>query len=45
MLFLYYVFMNRKRKVVDDVLEEHYMEREVWERLTDMENRRFRYVY
>lgn len=46
-LFLYYFIMNRKRKVVDiDAgVEEQYMDREVWERLTDRENPRFRYVY
>ncbi|KAK7180289.1 hypothetical protein DPSP01_009451 [Paraphaeosphaeria sporulosa] len=44
-LFLYYFAMNRKRKVIEASVEEQYMDREVWERLTDKENPRFRYVY
>ena len=44
-LFLYYVYMNRRRGAVGADVEEQYMERGVWERMTDRENKRFRYVY
>ena len=44
-LFLYYVYMNRRRGGGDVDVEERYLERGVWERMTDRENKRFRYVY
>ncbi|KAJ4357953.1 uncharacterized protein N0V89_002530 [Didymosphaeria variabile] len=44
-LSAYYTFVNRKRNVVDQTLEEQYMQRDVWQRLTDRENPRFTYVY
>ncbi|KAJ4287340.1 hypothetical protein N0V90_012738 [Kalmusia sp. IMI 367209] len=45
MLFLYYVYMNRKRVESIDETEGRYMDPEVWARLTDRENSKFRYVY
>ncbi|KAK0715370.1 major facilitator superfamily domain-containing protein [Lasiosphaeris hirsuta] len=46
-LFLYYVRQNRKRNLntVDRETEEAFMSPEVWARLTDRENMRFRYSY
>jgi hypothetical protein len=37
--------MNRRRGGGDVDVEERYLERGVWERMTDRENKRFRYVY
>jgi hypothetical protein len=45
LLFLYYVWVNKKRGPVSDDTEEQYMSPEVWARLTDKENPRFRYSY
>ncbi|KAK1762510.1 allantoate permease [Phialemonium atrogriseum] len=53
-LFAYYVWENRRRGLagkrgVEDgdgvVGEDAYLEREAWARMTDRENRRFRYSY
>jgi hypothetical protein len=44
-LFLYYVWMNKRREPLSDDMEEQYMSPDVWARLTDKENPRFRYSY
>lgn len=49
-LFAYYVWQNRRRGLLgkrggDGVGEDAYLEREAWARMTDRENRRFRYSY
>ncbi|KAK1754439.1 allantoate permease [Echria macrotheca] len=44
-LFAYYVWRNRSRKASDSAIQESFMSPEVWARMTDLENKRFRYVY
>lgn len=44
-LFLYYVWQNRSRKAADKAIEAAFMSPEVWARMTDRENKRFRYTY
>ena len=45
LLFLYYVWQNKSRNSSESETEEAFMSPEVWERLTDRENKRFRYSY
>jgi len=46
LLFVWYVFQNKtRRKVTDQDTREAFMNPEVWERLTDRENKAFRYTY
>lgn len=47
LLFLYYAWQNRKRQtgVADNEAEEAFMSPEIWARLTDKENPKFRYAY
>ncbi|KAK4183984.1 putative allantoate protein [Podospora australis] len=45
-LFLYYVWQNKKRNNrAENENEDAFMEPEVWARMTDKENKRFRYTY
>ncbi|OAA70534.1 Major facilitator superfamily domain, general substrate transporter [Cordyceps fumosorosea ARSEF 2679] len=44
-LFLYYVFMNRRRADKSKQNEEAYQSPEVWANMTDKENPRFVYTY
>ncbi|KAK5995049.1 Thiamine pathway transporter THI73 [Cladobotryum mycophilum] len=44
-LFLYYVWSNKKRSDRSKETEEAYMSPEVWSNLTDRENKMFRYTY
>ncbi|KAK0639885.1 allantoate permease [Cercophora newfieldiana] len=45
-LFFWYVYQNKhRRKVTDAETREAFMNPEVWERLTDRENKAFRYTY
>jgi len=45
-LFLYYVWQNKsRRKVGDKETRDAFMSPEVWVRMTDKENKAFRYVY
>jgi hypothetical protein len=46
LLFLYYVWQNKSRsKVGDKETRDAFMNPEVWARMTDRENKAFRYVY
>lgn len=45
LLFFYYVWQNKKRKPAEGETEEAYMSPEMWVRLTDKENKNFRYSY
>lgn len=46
LLFLHYRWQNKKRQAeVDGETEEKFMSPEVWARMTDKENKRFRYSY
>jgi len=46
LLFLYYAWQNKKREnAADSETEEAFMSPEVWARLTDKKNKRFRYSY
>ncbi|KAK1761501.1 major facilitator superfamily domain-containing protein [Echria macrotheca] len=46
LLFLYYVWQNKKRQsAADSETEDSFMSPEVWARMTDKENKRFRYTY
>ncbi|KAK5652679.1 hypothetical protein OQA88_10273 [Cercophora sp. LCS_1] len=44
-LFLYYVWQNRSRKPAEGETEDAYMTPEMWLRMTDKENKSFRYSY
>lgn len=44
-LFLYYVWCNKKRADVSKENEADFMSAEVWQSMTDRENKRFRYSY
>ncbi|KAK4167794.1 putative allantoate protein [Cladorrhinum sp. PSN259] len=45
-LFGYYTWQNKRRNnLADNENEEAYMEAEVWARMTDKENKSFRYTY
>ncbi|KAK4224218.1 putative allantoate protein [Podospora fimiseda] len=45
-LFLYYSWQNKRRNnLAENENEEAYMEPEVWARMTDKENKSFRYTY
>lgn len=44
-LFLYYVWQNRKRAAMHKNTEEEYLDPEVWASMTDKQNTRFRYTY
>jgi H+/gluconate symporter-like permease len=44
-LFIYYVWMNKRRGPLNEETEEEFMSPDVWVRLTDKENPRFRYSY
>ncbi|KAM7191968.1 allantoate permease [Naviculisporaceae sp. PSN 640] len=45
-LFLYYVWQNKTRAAASDSeTEEAFMSPDVWKRMTDRENKRFRYSY
>ncbi|KAL8282526.1 hypothetical protein RB597_009981 [Gaeumannomyces tritici] len=44
-LFLYYVWQNKKRNSSESETEDAFMEPEIWARMTDKENKRFRYTY
>jgi hypothetical protein len=46
LLFVHYRWQNKKRQAaVDSETEEAFMSPEVWARMTDKENKRFRYSY
>ncbi|KAK5661044.1 hypothetical protein OQA88_12423 [Cercophora sp. LCS_1] len=46
LLFLYYLWQNKKRQsAADSETEDAFMSPEVWARMTDKENKRFRYSY
>ncbi|KAL2017776.1 hypothetical protein VTK56DRAFT_1694 [Thermocarpiscus australiensis] len=46
LLFLYYVWQNKRRNnTSDSEIEGSFMSPEAWARLTDKENKRFRYSY
>ncbi|KAB5523170.1 putative allantoate protein [Coniochaeta sp. 2T2.1] len=46
LLFLYYVWQNKKRhNTSDSDNEDAFMSPEVWVRMTDKENKKFRYTY
>lgn len=45
LLFLYYVWANKKRSVNNQQKEEDYMSPSAWVRITDKENPHFRYSY
>jgi hypothetical protein len=46
LLFMYYAWQNKKRQGNDDgETEDAFMKPEVWARMTDRENKRFRYSY
>ncbi|KAK3314317.1 major facilitator superfamily domain-containing protein [Apodospora peruviana] len=45
LLFLYYVWQNKSRNSSESETEEAFMSPEVWTRMTDRENKRFRYTY
>lgn len=46
LLFVYYSWQNKRRNnVSENENEEAFMEPEVWARMTDKENKRFRYTY
>lgn len=46
LLFLYYVWQNKKRQAtIDGETDEAFMSPEVWARMTDRENKMFRYSY
>ncbi|KAK3391309.1 major facilitator superfamily domain-containing protein [Podospora didyma] len=44
-LALYYVWQNKTRKVKDSDIKESFMSPDVWARMTDRENKKFRYSY
>lgn len=44
-LFLYYFWMNKKRRSNAVANEDEYLNPEVWASMTDKENKRFRYSY
>ena len=45
-LFLYYVRQNKERRLkAEDETEDAFMDPLVWARMTDRENKRFRYSY
>ena len=44
LLFLYYVYQNKTRSNANEN-EDAFMEPESWARMTDKENKRFRYTY
>lgn len=44
LLFLYYVYQNKTRTNANEN-EDAFMEPESWARMTDKENKRFRYTY
>jgi len=46
-LFVYYAWQNKKRQAAaaDSETEEAFMSPEVWARMTDKENKKFRYSY
>jgi H+/gluconate symporter-like permease len=45
-LFLYYVWQNKRRNNTSDVeTEDAALSPEAWARMTDKENKRFRYTY
>lgn len=45
LLFLYYVWANKRRNDRSKETEEQYLSPEVWATLTDKENKQFRYTY
>ncbi|KAK4461551.1 putative allantoate protein [Cladorrhinum samala] len=46
LLFVYYSWQNKRRNnVAENENEEAFMEPEAWARMTDKENKRFRYTY
>lgn len=46
LLFAYYVWQNKKRNNNSDSdNEDAFMSPEVWTRMTDKENKKFRYTY
>ncbi|KAG5931783.1 hypothetical protein E4U53_001608 [Claviceps sorghi] len=45
LLFLYYVWANKRRDDRSEENEEHYLSPDVWATLTDKENKQFRYTY
>lgn len=45
LLFLYYVWENKRRGTKTQTAEDAFMSPEVWATLTDRENKRFRYTY
>ena len=45
LLFLYYVWANKRRGSKELTAEEAFMTPEVWASLTDKENKQFRYTY
>lgn len=44
-LFLYYVWANKRRNDRSKETEEQFLSPEVWAALTDKENKHFRYTY
>lgn len=44
-LFLYYVWANKRRGNAANQTEDAYLSPEVWSTMTDKENKRFRYTY
>lgn len=45
LLFVYYVWSNRRRASKAKQTEDQFMDPEAWKRMTDRENLTFRYVY
>lgn len=45
LLFLYYVWANKRRNDRSKETEEQYLSPDVWATLTDKENKQFRYTY
>jgi hypothetical protein len=45
LLFLYYVWANKRRNDRSKETEEQFLAPETWASLTDKENKQFRYTY